>query len=423
MNSNSGTIGRWQGAGLMATTLLGTGVFILPQMTIDKAQSGALVAWILLTLAIIPVALVFGRLASVFPHAAGPAYFVEKAFGRTAGRTIGLIFLLVVPMGAPAAILMTFQFVNALVPISGWSKVAVEVLVIFGLFLINLRGIQVSAKLQFGLTLCIVAVVVVLFSANSFQPDQLTILASHGMPEMPTVMMAAGIAFWSFLGIEAMTHLADDFRRPQQDMIPAMMMGTILVGVIYVACTLLLLLVPTDKSVAMIGVFDQLLGGYGAQVIGILGIASGLATVNVYAASAARLVWSFSCEGILPRFFAVKNAHGVPIRALAALLSVMASVIVLTYISGQELEHLIAWSNSVFVVIYLMAMLAAAKLLPRHNWPLVALGCVFCVVLAFALGASMSYVLVLILVVAPFLWWQKSHIIRKQSLSIPESLL
>ncbi len=420
MNSNSGTIGRWQGAGLMATTLLGTGVFILPQMTIEKAHSGALVAWILLTLAIIPVALVFGRLASVFPHAAGPAYFVEKAFGRTAGRTIGLIFLLVVPMGAPAAILMTFQFVNALIPISGWSKVGVEILVIFGLFLINLRGIQVSAKLQFGLTLCIVAVVVVLFGASSFQQGHLTTLASHGMPEIPTVMIAAGIAFWSFLGIEAMTHLADDFRRPQQDMIPAMMMGTVLVGVIYVACTLLLLLVPTDKSVAMIGVFDQLLGGYGAQVIGVLGIASGLATVNVYAASAARLVWSFSCEGILPRFFAVKNAHGVPIRALAALLSVMASVIVLTYLTGQELEHLIAWSNGVFVVIYLMAMLAAAKLLPRHNWPLVALGCAFCLVLGFALGASMSYVLVLILVVAPFLWWQKIHISRKQSLALPE---
>ncbi|MGL6123796.1 MAG: L-methionine/branched-chain amino acid transporter, partial [Shewanella sp.] len=276
MNSNSGTIGRWQGAGLMATTLLGTGVFILPQMTIEKAHSGALVAWILLTLAIIPVALVFGRLASVFPHAAGPAYFVEKAFGRTAGRTIGLIFLLVVPMGAPAAILMTFQFVNALMPIAGWSKIGVEVLVIFGLFLMNLRGIQVSAKLQFGLTICIVAVVMVLFGASRFQPGHLTTLASHGMPEMPTVMIAAGIAFWSFLGIEAMTHLADDFRRPQQDMIPAMMMGTVLVGVIYVACTLLLLLIPTDNTVGMIGVFDQLLGGYGAQVIGVLGVASGL---------------------------------------------------------------------------------------------------------------------------------------------------
>lgn len=420
MNQSNATIGRWQGAGLMATTLLGTGVFILPQMTIAKAQSGAVIAWALLTLAIIPIALVFGRLASVYPHAAGPAYFVEKAFGRTAGRTIGLIFLLVVPMGAPAAILMTFQFINALVPLSGWSQVGVEVLVVLGLFLLNIKGIQVSAQLQFVLTLCIVAVVVVLFGASSAQPGMLSSVASHGMPEVPTMLIAAGIAFWSFLGIEAMTHLADDFRRPQQDMIPAMMMGTVLVGIIYVACTLLLLLVPTDESVAMIGVFDLLLGGYGAQVIGVLGIASGLATVNVYAASAARLMCSFSGEGILPRYFSVKNRHGVPIRALAALLSVMASVLVLTYVSGQELEHLIAWSNGVFVVIYAVAMLAAAKLLPKHNWPLVALGCGFCLILAYALGASMWYVLVLILIVAPFLWWQKNHLSRKQALILPQ---
>lgn len=66
----------------MATTLLGTGVFILPQMTLAKAGTSALWAWALLTLAIIPVTLVFGRLASRFPHAAGPAFFVEKAFGQ-----------------------------------------------------------------------------------------------------------------------------------------------------------------------------------------------------------------------------------------------------------------------------------------------------------------------------------------------------
>lgn len=75
MEHIKGTIGRWQGAGLMATTLLGTGVFILPQMTLAKAGTSALWAWALLTLAIIPVTLVFGRLASRFPHAAGPAFF------------------------------------------------------------------------------------------------------------------------------------------------------------------------------------------------------------------------------------------------------------------------------------------------------------------------------------------------------------
>lgn len=408
------TIGRWQGAGLMATTLLGTGVFILPQMTIDKAGAGALIAWLVLTLAIIPVTLVFGRLASVFPHAAGPAYFVEKAFGRTAGRTIGLIFLLVVPMGAPAAILMTFQFVNALIPVSGWGQLLAELFVIFGLFLLNLKGIQVSAKAQFALTLGIVAVVVSLFGAGSMNMSQLVSLASHDAPQLSLVMVAAGIAFWSFLGVEAMTHLANDFRDPKKDMIPAMMLGTVLVGIIYLACTLLLLMVPTTSTVAMIDVFDQLLGGYGAMIIGILGIASGLATVNVYSASAARLLWSFSKEGILPRYFDRVNAHHVPVRALAAILSVMASVLVLTFITGQELEHLISWSNGVFVIIYLTAMLSAAKLLSKRYLPLVLLSCVFCFGMGYALGANMAYALLLVVIVAPFLWWQKTHLTRKQ---------
>ena len=64
MQQTTGTIGRWQGAGLMATTLLGTGIFILPQRTINIAANGALWAWILLTFAIIPVTLVFGQLSS-----------------------------------------------------------------------------------------------------------------------------------------------------------------------------------------------------------------------------------------------------------------------------------------------------------------------------------------------------------------------
>ncbi|BCV38555.1 L-methionine/branched-chain amino acid transporter [Shewanella chilikensis] len=398
----------------MATTLLGTGVFILPQMTVDKAGSGALLAWALLTLAIIPVTLVFARLASRFPHAAGPAYFVERAFGRTLGRTIGLSFLMAVPIGAPAAILMTFQFVNALIPVSGWVQVGCELLVLLGLWLLNLRGIQVSAKAQFALTLGIVAVVVMMFGAGGAKTGELVSLTAHSTPDYDGVMLAIGIAFWSFLGVEAMTHLANDFQRPDRDLIPAMVIGVILVGAVYLVCTLLLLLVEVDTKVAMIGAFDTLLGGYGAQVIGVLGIASGLAAVNVYAASVSRLLWSFSTEGILPAWFRERNSYQVPVRALSAVLGVMGLVIVLTYISGQQLEQLIAWSNGVFVVIYLLSMLAAIRLLSKRYLPLVLLSCALCVLLAFALGSAMAYALGLLCVLAVLLTlqrqWQKRQL-------------
>lgn len=417
MNQISATIGRWQGAGLMATTLLGTGVFILPQMTIVTAGQGALIAWLVLTLAIIPVTLVFGRLASVLPHAAGPAYFVEKAFGRTAGRTIGLMFLLVVPIGAPAAILMTFQFVNALVPIEGWAQVATELLLLGALLLLNLRGIQVSAKLQFALTLAIVSVVVALFGGVGVSLSELESFTHQDSPNVSLVMAAVGIAFWSFLGIEAMTHLAGDFRNPKRDMIPAMFIGTVLVGIVYLACTLLLLVVPSETSVAMVGVFDSLLGGYGAQVIGILGIVSGLATVNVYTASVSRLIWSFSRDGVLPKYFNKLNQHNSPARASIAVLVSMALVIILTYVTGQQLEDLIAWSNGVFVIIYLAAMFAAVKLLSKRYLPLVALSCILCGVIGFALGWNMAYAILLMLVLFPILWLQKTHLSRKQWLT------
>ncbi|MCL1142771.1 L-methionine/branched-chain amino acid transporter [Shewanella gaetbuli] len=420
MNQLSATIGRWQGAGLMATTLLGTGVFILPQMTIAAADSGALLAWLILTLAIIPVALVFGLLASRFPHAAGPAYFVEKAFGQALGRTIGLIFLMVIPIGAPAAILMTFQFMYALIPLQGEWQLLAQLLVVLMLFLLNVRGIQVSAKLQFALTLAIVTVVTLLFAASGLNTEQLASFNQTSKPQMSPVMVAMGIGFWSFLGIEAMTHLANDFRRPDKDMLPAILMGTVLVGVIYLACTFLLLMVPTgDTGVAMIGAFDYLLsesflGGYGAQVIGVLGIASGLATVNVYAASAARLLWSFSQEGILPKYFVTLNQHGVPIRALFAILFSMAIVIIATFYSGQDLEKLIAWSNGVFVIIYLLAMLGAAKLLSKRYLPLVVASCVFCIGIGVALAENMIYAIALVIITLPFIGWQKTHLARKR---------
>ncbi|WP_299003483.1 L-methionine/branched-chain amino acid transporter [uncultured Shewanella sp.] len=408
-----GKIGCWQGAGLMATTLLGTGVFILPQLTIEAAGSGALIAWALLTVAIIPVTLVFGRLASVFPHAAGPAYFVEKAFGKSAGRTIGLMFVLVVPLGAPAAILMTFQFVNELVVLSGWSQVGVELLLLSVLFLLNQKGIQISAKMQFMLTLGVVAIVVALFgSAGETIGD---IKAMHIEPDVNSIAIAASIAFWSFLGVEAMTHLANDFRNPKKDMLPAMMIGTVLVGLVYLGCTLLLLKVPTDSGVAMVGVINQAFGGYGAQIIGILGVASGLATVNVYTASVSRLIHSFSTEGVLPKYFSTLNTNGLPVRASNTVLGVMAFVIVMTYMTGQELEDLISWTNGVFVIIYLASMLAAGRLLNKSYWLIVLLSSFFCLALAVALGASMFYAVCLLVLLFGSLEWRKQHNKRRQA--------
>ncbi|MEW6992473.1 L-methionine/branched-chain amino acid transporter [Colwelliaceae bacterium 6441] len=415
MNKHNNKLGRWQGAGLLATTLLGTGVFILPQMTISIAGQSALISWLMLTIAIIPVTLIFAKLASMYPHAAGPAYFVEKAFGKVAGRCIGLMFLLIVPLGVPAAILITLQFVNSVIPISGGAIIVAELVILSILFLLNYRGIKISAQLQFFITLMIIAVVMVLLSLSGLQLPSAGQSLSILTLSIDPILAAAGVAFWSFLGVEAMTHLANDFNNPKKDMIPAMLIGTGLVGFIYIACTYLLLIVPVDSALSMIGVFDTLLGGYGSVVIGILGVAGGLSSANVYTASTIRLIWSFSNDGILPSYLSKKNSHNMPVNALLTLLIIMAITLAMTYFTGKHLEDLIAWCNGVFVIIYFASMMAALKLLDKSNRPLIGLGALFCVALTWGLGMKMLYAIILILTILPLLWWQRNYALAKQT--------
>ena len=398
-------ISRWQGAGLLATTLLGTSVFILPQLTIKLAGYGALWAWALLTIAILPVALVFASLASRFHHAAGPAYFVDKAFGSIAGRTIGIIFMLAVPLGAPAAIIMTYQFIDALFMVPDSMILIIQLSFLVLIYILNFRGIHISATLQLMLTLAIVAVLMVMMFAWGIADAPYS--QTPAMIDSSLVVQAAGLAFWSFLGMEAMSHLSDDFENPAKDLKPAMMIGVVIVGSIYLACTWLILAVPTDAPLAMTGTFDQLFGGMGAPVIGTLGLAGGIAAVNVYTASLIRLTLSFSQEGILPSWFSKQNHHGISERALTTVLIIMAAILIITHLTNQDLEDLVSWVNGVFVTIYLASMLAAFKLLPsKYHW-LTALGCLFCLMLAWGLGWKMIYAIGMLIIAPPLLWLLK----------------
>lgn len=406
MSHSNNKIGKLQGMGLLATTLLGSGVFILPQLTLDSAGPGAIWGWIMLTLTIIPVAYTFGKLAANYPHAGGPAHFVGEAFGKIPGRTMGLIFLLVVPIGAPAGLMLTFQFVTPLIDLVGIEFLLAQLLVLLGFLILNIKGIQVSAQLQFGLTVIMTGLVLVLGMSLGLSDIDVSNLTINDF-SIDASLTAMAIAFWCFLGIEAVTHLVNDFKSPEKDLVPAMLSGVLIVGAIYLGCTLLILIIPPEGKLAMITVFDTLFGGYGAIVIGILGIAGGLASVNVYVAGLSRLMWSFSNDGVLPKFFSKRNQHNVPVRALATLLSVMAIALTVRYIFEFDLEELIAWCNGVFVIMYLGSMLAAFKLLSSKHHIMAGLSCIFCLIMILGLGWQMLYAGILVSICTPLLWWQE----------------
>ena len=413
----TGQIGRYQGAALLATTLLGTGVFILPQVSLEQAGGAAIGVWLLLTLLAVPITVIFGALAGAIPNAAGPAHFVGEAFGAVAGRVMGLMFLLVVPVGGSAALLMTWSFIE---PWFGDQyQLPGQLMFLLVLFLLNRVGFQLSARLQLGLTLAIVAVVVLLIGLFFWRGAPAP-AAELVVPAWSGISAALALGFWSFLGVEAMTHLAQDFRDPARDMVPALLIGLLLVGLIYLGCSALLwALAAPGESLTMAQAFDRLCGGYGQWVIGVLGLCSGLATVNVYTASVARLTWSFSQQGVLPAWFQPLNRQQVPERALYLIIGLMALVILGSSPFSQQLEALIGWVNGVFAVIYLMSMLAALKLLPARYRTVASISALLCLGLMLTLGTLLWYAAAIMLLTTPLLWWQQQR--HQRSLCLEKS--
>ena len=399
------TITRWQGVGLMASTLLGTGVFIVPQLTVNEAGTWALWTWVALVIAILPLGWVFAVLSKDYSHAGGPAFFVQEAFGIRYGHIVGMMFACVVPLGAPAALMMTFEFLKPLMTLSPLQTVIAQVAVIFGMFLINLKGMQLSGKIQLVLTVSIAGVVFAMMVAFLMGPGDVVIADDLKQGSATGALAAISLAIWGFLGIEAITHLSSEFKNPKKDFLPAVMMGLALVGVVFIFCTYLSMFDP-HADLAMVSAYQTLLGDSGPWVIGILGLVSGFATVNVYYASVARLIWVLSNDGVLPKKLGVANQYGIPQNALLVVQAISIVIIIGAFVINEPYEQIVRWVNGVFVFIYAMSMMAAWRLLGKWHRPAIVLGLLTCCVFVYSLGSSMIYGCLLAVIL--YVWSAKS---------------
>ena len=408
MSSLTNNITRLQGIGLLATTLLGTGIFILPQITVEIAGIDAILSWSLLTLIILPIVLIFSKLSSLHSHAAGPAYFIEQAFGKITGRMIGCLFVLAVPVGAAAALMMAMTFISGLISLSDELELAIYFLMLATLWLLNIKDVQLSAKIQLGLTITVTAIVLLMLIFFMIDPTPV-IKPAEPARSFDPILTAAGIAFWSFLGIEALSHFSSEFKNPKRDFVPAMIIGTSMVGFLYLACVWLVADYQKEGQLSMVVAFDSLFGFGGRWVIGVLGVISALATINVYIGSVARLCWSLSNDEVLPKFCAQLNKHQVPQKSATMIISSIALVVIAQYIYHMEFEIFINLTNGIFVLIYGVSMASALKLLAKKYHFLAVTSILCCGLVAIILGWNMLYAIVLALITSLFLYGQTRY--------------
>lgn len=397
-------LGLAQGIGLLSTSLLGTGVFAVPALGALVAGNNSLWAWPALIILVFPVAIVFALLGRHFPSAGGVAHFVEMAFGPRLARVTGWLFLSVIPVGLPAALHIASGFAQALFGWHGWQLLMAEVATLGIIWWLGSRGASSSANIQTLVAIMIVALLAAIWIYGDIAVSEIPFPALAEINHSQ-LFAALSVMFWCFVGLEAFAHMASEFRHPERDFPRALIIGLLLAGVVYWACTVLVLHfhaygAANTAAASLPTIVVQLFGVKALWVASVIGFLACFASTNIYIQSFARLVWS-QAQYKPTSYLARLSPNRVPRNALNVVIgSCMVSTLA-SYWLNINLDALIIYANGIFIMIYLLCMLAGCKLLTGRFRALSVIGVALCVMLLAMVGWKSLYAIVMLFM----LWW------------------
>ncbi|WP_339486185.1 L-methionine/branched-chain amino acid transporter [Pseudomonas sp. EL_65y_Pfl2_R95] len=386
-----------QGIGLLSTSLLGTGIFIIPALAATSAGQASLWGWLILIVLVLPVAFTFAQLGRHFPHAGGAPHLIGRAFGVRMERVSALLFFVaVLPVGLPAALNIASGFWQALFDLNSGQLLMVQLGTLGLILLLGQRPVKSSGLIQSAIALAIIATIGYIWWAGDLPRNSQPLLPLNS--NLSLIPAAIGVMFWCFVGIEAFTHMGEEFKNPHRDFPIALLLGVLLAGLVYWACSVAVLSfnaygdVNTDAT-SLPRMLDLLAGDKARWLSAIIGYLACFASMNAYIQGFSRLIWSLADEEKLPTALAQRNKHGVPDRALILVVLISAVCATLAWSLSVSIDQLIRYANGNFILIYLLSM-AAGWLLLKGIWRWVAgLSSLLCAILLVFLGSDATYAL------------------------------
>jgi amino acid efflux transporter len=360
-------LGFYQGLALYLAAVLGTGILIVPLIAWHEGGPASLIAWIILAVLGFALAWTFAAAGSQIPDAGGIQSMIGRIWGPVPETLSKYLILFSVPAGSvPGAFIFAQHLCAAfLIPESYVSLLALASWLSVGAA--NYWGIRISANAQLILSGMLVALLAFfIFTAFS----KVTLERFH--PFLPHGLRGIGNAalliFWSFMGWEAIAHLAEEFHNPKRDMTRAAITAALIVGVFYFAISFVLIGVGIfndnpAQAAPLVLMASNTFGAPGRIFTGVLAAIICLGTMNVYMAGLSRLCYSMARAGDLPKFLAKLDSAGTPGNSVLFLMLLNCGALAIQFHYHFPLALFFRLQNVAFLLLYIFGCIAAARLL------------------------------------------------------------
>jgi len=362
-------LGLGSAVALVVGEVIAVGIFLTPAGMAKALGSPfwLLVVWLLMGAMALCGALCYGELAARSPEAGGGYIYLREAYGERLAFLYGWKCFLVMDPGITAALAVGLgRYAGYLVKLSPWSEKAIAIGGITVLALVNIRGVELGARVMRILTmlklgaLATIAMWAVLFGLGNWANFMPFVSRRPGSEPFAAAFATALVgAFFAFGGWWDASKLTGEVRDPERTLPRALALGVVAVTFVYITTsTVFIYLVPMERVTsgetfaAQAG--EALFGRSGGIVFSLVVIVSILGSLASLMLAAPRVYYAMARDGIF--FTSIARLHpkfGTPWLAIT-LQAVMAALLALSGSFGQIVAYF------VFVTVIFIALTVAA---------------------------------------------------------------
>ena len=375
-SQNGRQLGIWMCLALVVGNMIGSGIFLLPA-NLAPYGLNAIWGWVITIGGAMCLASVFAALAKAMPDAAGPYDYVARALGAPPAFFVMWSYWISIWVTNAAIAVAAVSYLSSLAPDAFANPVvpALAAIAFVALFTaVACTGARTSGRVQIFTSVLkimplIAAMVIALIALGQ---------GDHPAQFAPTPVTPGGIAasaaltLWAMLGFECAAVPAARVKDPARTIPRATLIGTLAVGLIYLAASsAVFLLLPADVAAHSRAPFADLVGSYwgraAATTVVFFAAISCLGALNGWVLLQGEVPLALARRGAFPKWFGKVNEHGMPVRALV-LGSVLSAVLVAANFT-KGLTELFAFmallATVATLVLYLFAAVSALWLLAR----------------------------------------------------------
>ena len=358
MNNNDKKLNTFTLSGLIIGPILGSGLILLPPLLYNMVGNFSLIVWaIILTLGFI-FALIFGKLAVLYPGDGGVSLATKEAMGKKYQLLTSFYLICAVFFGPVAVLIIAAEFIKPYFPNTSLELLGFFIYVLTYLFLlikINFLG-KLMLIVSSAITLIfLVSSISIILNVNDFH----FALPTLSINEFGHSLI---IVFWSIVGWEVIGNYSKEVEK-SRTLTDAVKLSAIIISLVYILTTIAICFgeFPKDETFKLVWIIEPIFKDFSNAILATVSIILCIGTLILFVGGVARLISSLSLTTYTSKYL----SNNIPIGALNFLSIIYVITLLLVYFKFLTLNNLVAFADGFFIANAIIGLITAVILFKK----------------------------------------------------------